>query len=214
MGSHPLVVRALKGIRNKRPPKRKVPVFWDKQRVLDMFRHWKRPISLAQTIKKGAFLLMIQSAKRPSEVAHLLSDPSHLQIGVDSLRIIPSKDFLSKTDRHNHSCPPYFVRSCPADLSICPIETVKLIKEAKLKLGVQHKRLFFSHRPPFEPLDTPAFSRIVKECLSEAGIDAPPGSIRSVAASSALARGAPVDEVLQMGDWSCESTFWRYYSSL
>jgi hypothetical protein len=148
VGSHPLVARALKGIRNKRPPKRKIPPFWEKQKVLDMFRHWKRPISLAQTIKKGAFLIMILSAKRPSEVAHLLSDPDHLQFGDHVLRIIPSKDFLSKTDRHNHSCPQYFVRSCPEDQSICPTQTVKLIQEAKLEFGFSIRGCFSATSPP------------------------------------------------------------------
>jgi hypothetical protein len=157
---------------------------------------------------------MVLSAKRPSEVAHLLSDPQHLQFGDNVLRIIPSKDFLSKTDRPSHSCPEYFVRSCPEDQSICPTRSVNDILDAKLELGIHHKRLFFNHKPPYDPLDTPAFSRIIKECLVEAGIDAPPGSTRSVAASSALARGVPVDEVLQMGDWSSEGTFWRFYSSL
>ena len=100
VGSHPLVSRALKGIHNKRPPKRKIPPFWEKQKVFDVFRHWKRPISLAQSIKKGAFLIMVLSAKRPSEVAHLLSDPQHLQFGDNILRFIPSKIFCpSRSDQ-------------------------------------------------------------------------------------------------------------------
>jgi len=79
---------------------------------------------------------------------------------------------------------------------------------------VKHDYLFFSYKIPHEPLDTPTFRRIVKEVLSEAGIDASAGSTRSVAASAALAEGASMNDVLLLGDWSSARTVLRHYSSL
>jgi hypothetical protein len=152
---------------------------------------------------------LYQSAKSPNDLAHLLGASSLLQFRVDSLHNIPPNcsrliSFVSAAHCEVLSGGP----------QRCPIEAIRLILEEKLELGLQHKD-FSSATDPLSNLWTPLPSQeSLINALVKQGLTLFPDPFRSVAASSALARGAPVDEVLQMGDWSCESTFWRYHSSL
>jgi hypothetical protein len=59
-----------------------------------------------------------------------------------------------------------------------------------------------------------AFNRCIQHCLFQAGIQATSGSTRLVAASAALARGAPLGDVPCLGDWSNASTHFRFYQAL
>jgi hypothetical protein len=48
----------------------------------------------------------------------------------------------------------------------------------------------------------------------KAGIQAAPGSTRSVTASAVLAAGASLGEVLGLGNWSNASTYFRFFHNL
>jgi hypothetical protein len=146
------------------------------------------------------------------ELFVLFSDNVHLQFQGVLLRITPSR--LSKTDRPGHVGKPYFIRPWAEDLSICPVNTVRLILEKKMHLHVRHNFLFFHWTPPYNPMDVDSFQRCVGHCLTHSGISATPGSTRLVAASAALARGFSVNDILKMVDWSRLSIFFCHYSSL
>jgi hypothetical protein len=100
------------------------------------------------------------------------------------------------------------------DLCVCPVETIRLILKERVRLHLQHSAIFFSWTFPHKPLDAAAFKCCIRYCLVKAGIQAAPGSTRSVAASAALAGGASLGEVLRLGDWSNASTYFRFYHSL
>jgi hypothetical protein len=212
VGEHPVITRLMRGVFQKQPPRHKVPVLWDPSRVLDVFQHWPIPLPLSHLMRKGAFLLAIVSAKRAHELVSLCSDANHLQFQGDALRFVPS--CLSKTDRAGHLCSPFSIKPWKEDLSVCPVETISQILKEKSSLDIRHNFIFFNWSPPYDPLDTAAFLRCIKFCLVKGGIDAVPGSTRSVAASTALARGESIGDVLHLGDWSRSSTFFRYYCSL
>jgi hypothetical protein len=212
IGEHPFITRLMRGVFTKRPQRYKIPVAWDPNKVLDVFQHWPIPLPLSHLIRKGAFLLAIVLAKRAHDLVFLRSDANHLHFEGDALCFIPSR--LSKTDRPSHICPPFFVKPWKKDLSICPVEVINIILNEKSCLQLKHDFIFFNWNPPFELLDTAAFRRCIQFCLTQAGIDATPGSTRSVASSAALLHGASVGDVFHLGDWSNASTFFRFYSSL
>jgi hypothetical protein len=81
-------------------------------------------------------------------------------------------------------------------------------------LCLQHSAIFKSWTFPHKPLDAAAFNRCIQFCLVKAGIQATSGSTRSVAASAALARGALLDDVLHLGNWSNASSYFRFYHIL
>jgi hypothetical protein len=87
VGKHPVILKLMKGIFNRRPTKIEIPNVWDSSRVLNLFQHWPIPLTLCNLIKKGAFLLIIVSARTPHELAVLFSSPPHLQLIGDSFRI-------------------------------------------------------------------------------------------------------------------------------
>jgi hypothetical protein len=91
-------------------------------------------------------------------------------------------------------------------MCLCPVETLRLIMKERDRLRLQHSAVFFSWTFPHKPLDTAAFECCIRYCLVKAGIQAAPGSTRSVAASTALG------EVLRLGDWTNASTYFPVLS--
>jgi uncharacterized protein YndB with AHSA1/START domain len=55
-------------------------------------------------MRKGALLMAIATAKRPSELVALLCDDNHFWWEGENLRFVPSR--LVKTDRAGHLAPP------------------------------------------------------------------------------------------------------------
>jgi hypothetical protein len=91
------------------------------------------------------------------------------------------------------------------------VGTITLILKERDRLRLQHSAIFFSWTFPHKPLDAAALERCIRYCLVKAGIQATPGSTRSV---PALAGSASLSEVLCLGDWSNASTYFRFYHAL
>jgi hypothetical protein len=206
---HPLIKRLMSGIFNERPSRRANPALWDPLKVLSVFQHWPVSLPLSSLMRKGAFLMALTTAKRPSELVALLCDDNHFRWEGDNLPFVPSR--LTKTDRPGHLAPPFYVKPWKEDLYVCPVETVRLILKERDRLRLQHSAIFFSWTFPYKPLDAAAFERCIRYCLVKAGIQTMP---RSVAASAALAGSASLGDVLHLGDWSNASTYFRFYHAL
>jgi hypothetical protein len=204
VGDHPLVKRLMSGVFNKRPSRRAAPALWDPLKVLSVFQHWPVNLPLSSLMWKGAFLIAIVTAKKPSELVALLCDDNHFRREGENLRFVPSR--LTKTDRPGHLAPPFYVKPWKEDLCVCPVETVRLILLERDHLRLQHSAIFFSWTFPHKPLDAATFERCIQFCLVKAGIQATSGSTRSVAASAPLASSASFGDVLRLGDWSNAST--------
>jgi hypothetical protein len=209
IGDHPLVKRLMRGVFKKRPSRRATPAPWDPLKVFDIFQQWPVELPLSKLMRKGAFLMSLATAKRASELVALLCDDTHFRWEGENLRFIPSR--LTKTDRPGHLTPPFYVKPWKDDLCICPVETVRLILKERDRLRLDHSALFFRWTFPHQPMDAAAFGRCLDHCLVKVGIQAAPGSTRSVAA---LAAGASLGDVLGMGNWSNASTYFRYYHNL
>jgi hypothetical protein len=201
----------MSGVFNERPPCRDALTLWDPLKVFSVFQHWPVDLPPSSLMQKGAFLMAIATAKRAHELASLLSDANHFRWEGDVIRFTPTR--LTKTDRPGHLCPPFYVKPWKDDLSICPVETVRLILLERDRLCLQHDAIF-SWIHPHKQLDAATFNRCIQHCLIQAGIQATAGSTRSVAASAALAHGASLGDVLRFGDWSNASTYFRFYHAL
>jgi hypothetical protein len=138
-------------------------------------------------MRKGAFLMALTTAKRASQLVALSCDDTHFQWEGDYARFVPLR--LGKTDRPGHLAPPFYVKPWKDDLCVCPVEVIRLILKERDRLHLQHSAVFFSWTFPHKPLDPAAFECCIRYCLVKAGIQAAPGSTRSVAASAALAAG-------------------------
>jgi hypothetical protein len=156
--------------------------------------------------------MALTTARRASELVALLCDDTRFRWEGEFRRFIPSR--LTKTDRPGHLAPPFYVKTWKEDLCVCPVETLRLIMKERDRLHLQHSAVFFSWTFPHKPLDAAAFERCIRYCLVKAGIQAAPGSTRSIAASAALPGGASLGEVLRLGDWTNASTYFRFYHAL
>ena len=108
--------------------------------------------------------------------------------------------------------PAILIRRLSSDPSLCPVASVESLISARASLAISHDSLFCADSSPFSPLDTSAFTRLLSSVLRDAGISAPPGSTRAMAASAAFHRGVNLSDVLHAGDWTGASTFFRFYA--
>jgi hypothetical protein len=133
--------------------------------------------------------MALATAKRAVELVALLCVDTHFCWEGVNLRFVPSR--LTRSDRPGHLTPPFYVRPWKGGLCVCPVGTVRLILKKRDRLHLHHGAVFFSWSFPEHPLDAAAFVRCIRYCLVKAGIQAAPGSTRSVAASAALAAAPP-----------------------
>jgi hypothetical protein len=178
-------------------------------KVLSVFQHWPVDLPLSSLMRKGSFLMALTTAKRAADLVALLCDNTHFRWEGELIRFVPSRH--TKTDRPGHLASPFYVKPWKEDVCVCPVEIIRLILKERDRLRLQHSAVFFSWTFPHKPLDAAAFELCIKYCLVKAGIQALPGSTRSVAA---LAGGASLWEVLRLGDWTNASTYFRFYHTL
>jgi hypothetical protein len=196
LGGHSLITRLMKGIFTKRSPTRKVPSVWDPAPVLECFMHWSLPLSRAQLVRKCAFIIAITSARQLSELFFLKCVGNHIQVKDDFIQFVPL--FHSKTDRAGHFGPPIRLKAWKEDTSICPVALACALLAERVNLGIRHDRLFFNIQHPDAEMFLSSFQRCICWCLKDAVIQAPPGSTRATAASSALGRGVFMANILHL----------------
>ena len=107
--------------------------------------------------------------------------------------------------------PPIYVYKFPADPSLCPVEAIQTLISTHSGLKLQHPYLFFSASLPFSALKPLAFSQLLFWVLRHADIQTPPGFTRAASASATFLKGAKLDDVLRVGDWSNAMTFFQHY---
>jgi hypothetical protein len=174
--------------------------------------HCSLPLRRAQLVRKCAFIFAITSARRLSELFSLKCIGKHIQINDDFVQFVPSS--LSKTDRAGHFGVPIRLKAWKEDASICPVALTRAILTERVNLDICHDRLFFDIQRPDAKMSLESFQRCIRWCLQDAGIEAPPGSMRATVASSPLGHGVSMADILHLGDWSSSSTFLRFYASL
>ena len=209
VGQHPIITRLMKGIYNRRPASRRLYPSWDAGKVISLLRDFPSPAPFHLLIRKTAFLIAMASTRRPSELASLRISPNFLSINSTSARFIPSQ--LSKTDKAGRMGKPIIIYRLSSDSSICPVTALEALIAERNKLNVPHDYLFCEEKAPYSRLSSSAFSHRLKLILSQAGIDAPPGSTRAMSTSAAFSGGVDIDAILRAGDWSGAEVFFRFY---
>ena len=77
----------------------------------------------------------------------------------------------------------------------------------------QQQRLFLSFMKLYKPVTSYTLSRWLKAVTSQSGITDLFGghSVRSASTSMARQAGVSIDMILNMADWTSQSTFYRFY---
>ena len=77
----------------------------------------------------------------------------------------------------------------------------------------QQQRLFLSFKKPYKPVTSATLSRWLKAVICQSGIKDIFGghSVQSASTSMAKQAGVSIDMILNMADWTSQSTFNRFY---
>ena len=78
---------------------------------------------------------------------------------------------------------------------------------------IKDPNFIITHRKPHKPPHKDTIGRWIKELTKFAGIDTDTFKPHSCGSASAAERsGIPIDQILQQGNWSNVSTFYKFYS--
>ena len=209
-----MVTKIMKGIYNARPPIPKYSTTWDVATVVNYLKDLgsNRDLPLKQLTGKLAILMALIQACRTSELAAL--DLKY--------RVYKPEGVLFKlptvTKKRAVGAPPkeLFFGGFPDDGNLCVINCLRAYENA-----TQHYRqgqtpvtkLFLSYVKPHGPVTSQRIAKWIKSILGEAGINITEfsaHSTRGAAATAAIKQGVTTAEVLNMADWSTDSTFKRH----
>jgi hypothetical protein len=139
------------------------------------------------------------------------SGTNHFWLEVGFIRFSPSACFLGTTQVQ---FAPFSVRLWNDGLSFCPVETVRLILQGRVRLHLAQNAIFFSWMRLLVLLDAAAFNRCILRCLLQAGIQATFGSTGLVSASAALVCDAPLGAVPRLCDRGSAPALFRFCHAL
>lgn len=214
VGSHPLIVRLLKGMYNSRPSLPKTNVTWEPEILLLYLKTLSpvRRLSLKKLTYKTTTLLWLLSAQRGQTIQMIDIRNITLTKHVVKIRF---GDIL-KTSRPGFQQSEISLKAFAPDRRICIVTVLQeYIRRTKDLRGEESFQLLISYQRPFEPVSRDTVSRWVKIVMSEAGIDTrifTPHSVRSASVSAAHRAKVPLETILATAGWKKDDTFRKYYN--
>ena len=122
---------------------------------------------------------------------------------------------LIKTSKPSKPPERIVLAAYPHDKSVCVLcSLLEYLKRTKTFRN-SNSKLFLSYTAPHKEVGTATFSRWLKQCLVEAGIDVfkfKAHSFRAASTSAAACKGVPIDIILQAAGWTSSATFARFYN--
>jgi len=211
IGSHPLIMRLLKGVSRLRPPTCKYDTVWDPQLVLSYIPTMgeNNVLSLRDLGAKLAALMALCSGQRVQTLASIKTPEIHFR--TDGVIINISNRL--KTSKPGSGTSLSFPRY--GDKNLCLVNTLEeyLLRTTCLK---QHDSLFTQSKLPHKPACSQTISKWLKEILHKSGVsiqEFSSHSFRHASTSKALKVGVSVDTIFQAAGWSNNSKmFARFYN--
>ncbi|XP_065918235.1 uncharacterized protein [Dysidea avara] len=211
VGTHPVVVRLLKGMYNARPPTPRYSNSWDVTPVVESLRGPSTEYTILQLAKKVATLMALSNADRCSDLAAL--DRDYMRWTTTSVQFTVVQ--LTKT---RSSGPPRSVvySALPNDPDICPVVNLRQYIERTTShvTTMAPKPVFITSKRPFRRARPATLGHWIKDTLKTAGVDTErytAHSTRSASTSQARRKGVLVSDILKVANWSTRSTFERFY---
>ena len=212
IGTHPLVVRFMKGLFNLNPPKPRYTATWDVGEVLNLLRSWcpRQKLTLRLLTLKLCMLLALLIAPRSQTLKALKLSGMTLTQSRATFAI----DSLLKTNRQGKRVGKLIeVQAYPPDRRLCPIFLLKEYVERTKDLRGQEDQLFISFRQKYGPVSTDTLARWVRCVLELAGVDSQfkAHSVRAASTSAASKAQVPIHEIMDKAGWTNAGTFRKFY---
>lgn len=208
-----MVTRFLKGIYNRHPAIPKYVGIWDLNRVLDLYKSLPNndQLQLKDITQKLAMLLILLGARRKQTLCTISIE--NIKITDTELVLIPH--MVQKHTKPGKPLKPIIYRRFPHNSKLCVVQCMQNYLEMRRNLVSQDvKPLFITYGTPHKPATKDTISRWIKNELQKAGIDTEiykPHSCRAAAVSKAKQIGISLQDILNRGSWSSDSTFNKYY---
>ena len=232
--SNPDVVQVIQGIRSMIPQKTVQFPLWDIGVVLsylrsDVFFPFEK-LSFKQLSQKTAFLILLASSRRMSEV-HALSGLDHnIEFDKSNNSVILSflPEFRAKNEKAEEDLKSIeikslknFIENDDPDMRNCPVANLKAYLKKAHNKRMGQRRLFISLNHNYQKdIGKATIARWVKEIIQEAfvwaGNNPPKGitrvhEIRKIAASLSFLKSVSLANVLRSAYWKARSTFTSCY---
>ena len=222
VGQHPLVCRLIKGIFNTRLPKVKLLPEWDLPRVLSMLeKHPFEPLSKASlklNTLKTVFLIAITSFRRCGDLQSLRIGEKSVSVQKKGVTFI--RHGLAKQDRLSHFGVKVFIPAFKQNKLLDPKRALyyylkKTENFRKGPDGYDETALFLATKEPHKPVSAQTVSKwivkVIKMAYDGKISNIKAHSTRAIGPSWAAYNGASMKSILEVADWSKESTFTRFY---
>ena len=216
VGEHPLVVQLLKGAYNLRPPLPRYSSTWDVSLVVSFIDGLgvNESLSLKDLSQKLGFLLALTAMERVSEVVS--PDLRYRRFHPEGVTFaLPD---LTKKSRAGQDLKTSFHASFEENPNLCVVKCLKVYEHRTSEFRPldpsKPNKLLLSYIRPHKPISGASLSRWLKDIISRAGIDTSifkAHSVRGASASAAYERGASLQDILDLADWSTDSAFRRFY---
>ena len=212
IGTHPVIIRLLKGIFNQRPSLPRNNVTWDPEVVTKYLKKLSpvTALSLLELSQKTVMLLLLLTGQRGQSI-HLV-DIRNVSVTNNHVKI-RFGDSL-KTTRPGFQQKEITMKAYAPDRRLC-IVTVLTEYLNRTKPLRQGTGLFIRTQKPFSNVSRDTISRWAKAVMEKAGLDLnifTPHSVRAASTSAAFRAKIPLNSILETAGWSKDNTFRKYYN--
>lgn len=211
VGTHPLVIRLLKGIFNKRPSLPKNKVSWDPELMLGYLKTLSpvANLSLLKLSWKTVALLLLLTGQRGQSI-HLL-DIRNLTVSKNSIKIRFGDSLKStRPGFHQHEL---YLKGYAPDRRLCIVTVLQEYLERTAPLRNSNE-LFITTQKPHSAVSRDTISRWFRNVMEKSGVDTKiftPHSVRSASTSAASKAKIPLSTILSTAGWTKDTTFQTYY---
>ena len=212
VGSHPTIIRFMRGVYNLRPQQQKFVHIWDTNMVLCYLRKLSPVCTLAlkELTLKLVMLIALTDATRAQSI-HMLSVDSMEKLKNEFIFYVNS---LIKQSRPRYKNPDIILKSYPPDRGLCVYTVLKEYLKRTHPYRVDTQKLILSYIKPFKPVSTATISRWIKTAMCQSGIYTDiftAHSTRAASTSKAKNNNVPINEILSRAGWSNVKTFATFY---
>lgn len=212
VGTHPIVIRYLKGVFNLRPSKPKNSAIWDVSDVLQYLRKLSPVymLSLKQLLFKLVMLIALTNATR-SQTIHLLDLEDMEKLKGEYVFTIVNH---LKQSRPGYRNPQVTLKAYPPDRRLCVYTVLKEYLKRTETFHLKYSKLILSFIKPHKPVSCTTISRWIKTVMCKSGIDInqySAHSVRSASTSKAKVNSVPMRDILSKGGWTNVGTFAKFY---
>ena len=209
------LARMFKSFEQKRPNAISTSPQWSLNKVLTFIDNLPEPLSDELLLRKTAFLLLLATGWRISELHACVREEKYCQFSRNTLRIRPHEIFLAKNERPYQRWDHKEIVSLNlpdgSTSKLCPVNTLREYLDRSR--GRNTGPLFCTLGRTMKPLSKHQLStQICRLILAADPLTAVKvHDVRSYASSYALTKTMLIGDLMREIHWSSPSTFFKYY---